>query len=140
MDKGYKLMANDVKRAYFCAPATRELYIEIPEEDWEPGDEDKVGKLNLSLYGTRDAAQNWAKEVDRVFSKLGFRKGGGSPCNFYNACHDIAVTVHGDDFTSTGPGKSLEWFKGRLEEHFDIKTKVLGPETVDLKEIAILNR
>eukprot|EP00973_Karenia_brevis_P036049 4973185-Karenia_brevis.AAC.1 len=60
-------MANDVKRAYFHAPATREIYIEIPEEDWEEGDEARVAKLNLSLYGTRDAAQNWAKEVERVF-------------------------------------------------------------------------
>ena len=47
------LMTNDVKRAYFYAPATRPIYIRIPEEDTEPGDEGKVGKLNLSLYRTR---------------------------------------------------------------------------------------
>ena len=52
-------MAIDVKKAYFYAPARREIFIEIPLEDWEPGDEMMVAKLNLSLYGTRDAAQNW---------------------------------------------------------------------------------
>ena len=55
------MMSIDVKRAYFYAPARRPVYIEIPIEDYEDGDEMMVGKLNLSLYGTRDAAQNWAK-------------------------------------------------------------------------------
>ena len=48
----------DVSRAYFYAKCKRPLYIEIPMEDWEAGDEERVGRLNLSLYGTRDAAQN----------------------------------------------------------------------------------
>ena len=50
-------MTNDVKRAYFYAPVTRPIYIIIPPEDQQLGDEDKVGQLNLSLYGTRDAAR-----------------------------------------------------------------------------------
>ena len=52
-------MAVDVKRAYFYAPATRDLFIRIPKEDKEEGDEGMVAKLRLSLYGTRDAALNW---------------------------------------------------------------------------------
>ena len=35
--------------------------MEIPMEDLEPGDEMMVAKLNLSIYGTRDAAQNWTE-------------------------------------------------------------------------------
>ena len=38
------------------------LFIEIPIEDWAQGGEQLVGKLNLSLYGTRDAAMNWTRE------------------------------------------------------------------------------
>ena len=55
-------MTNDVSRAYFYAPATRPIYIKIPDEDWEPGDEENVARLNLSLYGTRDTAKNWNKK------------------------------------------------------------------------------
>ena len=33
------------------------LYIKIPEEDWEPGDEERVGKLNVSLCGTGRGAE-----------------------------------------------------------------------------------
>ena len=41
------IMTNDVSRAYFYAPATRPIYIKIPDEDWELGDEEGVARLNL---------------------------------------------------------------------------------------------
>ena len=70
-------MSNDVSRAYFYAPTTRAIYIEIPQEDWEPGDEMRVAKLNQSLYGTRDAAMNWSKKYTDVMVGVDLR--GGSP-------------------------------------------------------------
>ena len=56
--KRYCMLSSDIKRAYFYAKAVRPVFIEIPKEDRKPGDDDKIGKLNLRLYGTRDAAQN----------------------------------------------------------------------------------
>ena len=44
----------DVRRAYFHAKAIREMFVELPEEDMQEG---MCGKLNKSMYGTRDAAQ-----------------------------------------------------------------------------------
>ena len=44
----------DIKRAYFYAPATRKMFIKLPAEDCLPGEEEMVGELKLSLYGTRD--------------------------------------------------------------------------------------
>ena len=48
----------DIRRAYFHAEALREVYIALPPEDASDG---MCGKLNKSLYGTRDAAQNWGE-------------------------------------------------------------------------------
>ena len=61
------LMINDVSRAFFEAPATRDICVEIPAEDMTDADRrhDKVGRLRMSLYGTRDAAMNWQEEVAR---------------------------------------------------------------------------
>ena len=59
----------DVSRAYFYAPVTRPLFINIPDEDWEEGDEALVGQLQISLYGTRDAAQNWAATYTKFLVK-----------------------------------------------------------------------
>ena len=50
-------MALDVARAYFYAPDSRPMFIKIPAEDRSESDAGKVAQLNISLYGTRDAAK-----------------------------------------------------------------------------------
>ncbi len=136
----FVIMYNDVKRAYFHAPAKRPVYIKIPDEDFEPGDEDRVGVLNLSLYGTRDAAKNWAAKYTEVLRNIGFQVGLASPCNFYHEGKDISVTVHGDDFTSTGTEANLKWLRVKLKEEFEMKTEVLGPKQHHQRQVRILNR
>lgn len=76
------LMINDVSRAFFEAPATRNICVEIPAEDRTDMDtrHDKVGHLRMSLYGTRDASTNWQEEVAREMSEWGFRRGRYNPC------------------------------------------------------------
>ena len=69
----------DVRRAYFYAPTKREVFVELPPEDWQAGDEEMCGLLRVSLYGTRDAAQNWEEGFARTLEELGFRKGKSSP-------------------------------------------------------------
>ena len=49
----YKLDFIDIKRAYFYAPAKRDVYVKLPMEDATEG---YCGKLNKSMYGTRDAS------------------------------------------------------------------------------------
>ena len=134
------LMSNDVKRAYFHAPATRPVFIKIPEEDLEPGDECRVGQLNLSLYGTRDAAMNWAKRFTTFLEGIGFVTGSASPCNFHHPKHNISTTVHGDDFTSTGTERDLQWLDKKLRTEFEIKTEFLGPAEHHAQQVRILNR
>ena len=130
----------DVRRAYFYAEASREVYISIPEEDRLPGDENKVGRLRLSLYGTRDAAQNWQREYTRFLISLGFRRGRASPCNFWHEARDITLTCHGDDFFIVASDEELEWIITQLKRKYEIKSQKLGPRKEDLKEIRFLNR
>ena len=138
--KNFVIMSNDVKRAYFYAPTTRPVYIAIPAEDWEHGDDQRVGLLNLSLYGTRDAAMNWTLKFTKFLEKLGFRTGTASPCNFYHDVRKVSLTVHGDDFTSTGNEGNLQWLARCMAAEFEIKTDVLGPKPEHAKELRILNR
>ena len=51
-------MVNDVARAYFNAPNLVPTFVDICEEDREPGDEGMCGELLVSMYGTRPAANN----------------------------------------------------------------------------------
>ena len=48
----------DVSRAFFYAAASRVVFVTLPAEDYQPGDERMCGRLRKSLYGTRDAAAN----------------------------------------------------------------------------------
>ena len=55
-------------------------------EALEPGEEGKVrGKLNYSLYGTRDAAVNWSEEYTERLVACGFSPGIATPCVFDHA-------------------------------------------------------
>ena len=103
------MLALDVSRAYFYAEATTKLFIEIPEEDWEDGDGDKVAMLNYSLYGTRAAAGNWEREYSSKLVSWGFVKGRASPCHFWHPERSIECSVHGDDFTAVAEGSHLTW-------------------------------
>ena len=48
--KGFKIMTNGIKRAYFYVAARREVFIEMPDEHKQPGDESRVGKPNQPLW------------------------------------------------------------------------------------------
>ena len=135
-------MSNDIKRAYFYAAATRPIFIEIPPEDRNEDDQGMVAQLNLSLYGTRDAAMNWADTYTRLLAPLGFEVGKASPCNFRHVARGISLTVHGDDFASTGTEAQLRWLDTRLREAYETKTKFLGPDAARGHEqtVRILNR
>ena len=56
--KDNKVLYVDVSRLYLYATAVRPTFIKLPSEDPRSGDEGLVGKLMMSMYGTRDAAQN----------------------------------------------------------------------------------
>ena len=138
--KDKSIMVNDVSRAFFEAEANRLVCCELPLG--YPGNEqqDKVGILQKSLYGTRDAAHNWVEEVAKFMKGLGFLRGIYNPCLYYHPQRDIETMVHGDDFASVADIAELEWFKGKLSKRFKIKTQVIGPNNGEDKEGRILNR
>merc|ERR1711884_189382 len=120
----HRILSIDVSRAYFYAESIRPVFIQIPEEDRLPGDEGLVGRLNLSLYGTRDAAQNWSVEYTRTLRAAGFEPGKASPCNFVHKTRDLCLAVHADDFTATGLVEDLTWLEGIFRQRYDIKAKI----------------
>ena len=67
----------DVRRAYFHAEAMRDVFVKLPNEDYEEG---KCGKLLKAMYGTRDAGMIWEDCDAQALLDLGFRKGIASPC------------------------------------------------------------
>ena len=141
--KTYKaIMINDVARAFFEAPVKRSICIELPDEDLEEGEhqEDLVGLLQMSLYGTRDAAANFQNEVKIFMKGLGFQAGKYNTCTYWHRDKDVKTMVHGDDFVSSGAEEDLRWLEEQMKVRFEIKTQMLGHGQNLEKEGKILNR
>ena len=104
------IMINDISRAFFEAPMKRALRIELPEESKTEEDRknDNVGLLVQSLYGTRDAANNFQDEVAKVMRAAGFSRGRYNPCTYWHAKKGLKTMVHGDDFVTSGPRNEMK--------------------------------
>ena len=139
-NRGEIVMVNDISRAFFHAKAERDVYVQFAPEDMKPGEEGMCGKLRYSMYGTRDAAQNWYKEYSSQLIQIGFTQGIASPCTFFHKQRGIRTYVHGDDYVSTGMPNQLDWMKNKLEQKYQVKTQLLGPGEHHQKEIKIFNR
>ena len=105
---GEAIMINDISRAFFHALAKRRVYVQLPAEDQEGGEEELCGRLNYSMYGTRDAAQNWFDAYSQQLVKVGFKQGLASPCTFYHQQIGVRTYAHGGDYVSIGKPEQLK--------------------------------
>ena len=138
--RGEVVMINDISRASCHVRAKREVFVQLPQEDINKGEEDMCGKLKYSVYGTRDAAQNWYQEYSGQLVKNGFEQGKASPCIFYHWERSIGIYVHGDDYLSIGKPEHLEWMRVQFEAKYIIKTQISGPGEIHTKQVKISNR
>jgi len=131
----------DITRAYFNAVKDEddETYVELPSE--EPGAGVTCARLLRHMYGTRGAADGWQEEYSTALVAMGFRQGMSSPCLFAHLERQVFISVHGDDFTSVGSKRQLDWFEETLKQRYELTVGPrLGPADSDAKEGTILNR
>ena len=119
--KDGRLLAIDVSRAYFYAPARRLIYVELPDEAGEG--QNICGRLLKSLYGTRDAAANWAAAYTSVMENMGFIAGHSNPCLFKHKSKHMATLVHGDDFLTAGSDDDLTWMHTEIAKTLEVKKR-----------------
>ena len=97
--------------------------------------------MRIHMYGTRAAADGWHSEYTSLLKSLGFVRGDASACVFRHGERNLVPSVHGDDFTSSGPQAHLDWMKSQMEAKCELKELArLGPAKDDGKEVKVLNR
>ena len=132
----------DIKRAYFNAKLDEDdepVYVDLPKEDEEH--ETMCAQLLRHMYATRMAADGWQEEYSTMMIRHGFRQGVSCPNVFYHAAKGIVCSVHGDDFTSSGPAPALDWFEAEISKEYEVSIGPrLGPGPNDAKEGRALNR
>ena len=132
----------DISRAYFNARVTDSdpVYVQLPPEDPDYN-KGMCGRLNVHMYGTRQAADRWHCEYAEALEEMGFQRGTSSACVFWHPTKHLISSVHGDDFTTAGSKSSLDWFRKQLEQKYELKEGArLGPGAQDDKEGRVLNR
>ena len=50
----------------------------------------------------------------------GVEAGKACPTCFHHPTRNIAVVVHGDDFTALGPRTDLAWYEAGVKKHFEV--------------------
>ena len=132
----------DVSRAYFNAKIDQNeppTFVNLPLED--PDAATMCALLMRHMYGTRMAADGWQEEYSTMLIRLGFCQGDACPNVFYHAVKKIVCSVHGDDFTSSGPANALDWLEKSIGEEYEITIQPrIGPGPQDAKEGRALNR
>ena len=106
----------DISRAYFNAHVdpSEPTYVELPPEAGVPAG--TCGRLRRHMYGTQKAAEGWQEEYSCTLRKLGFEQGRACPCIFVHKKRGLVTSVHGDDFTTAGPKRQLDWFEKAIWE------------------------
>ena len=97
-------------------------------------------RLNVAMYGTRDAALAWEKHYSTFLESLGFRKSIGCQNAFYHEARAIRIIVHGDDFITGGPETEIQKFKEEMSKKYEAKHQIMGPGRDHSKKINVLNR
>ena len=133
----------DISRAYFNAKKSEDddpTYVELPDEDPNKA-LGMCGLLKVHMYGTRAAADGWHNEYSSFMQSIGFEMGDASACVFRHKEKGLTSSVHGDDFTTAGPKRHLDWLKQEMQRKYELTENYrLGPGGKDQKEGKVLNR
>jgi hypothetical protein len=121
--EGWEIFQLDIGNAFVNAPiGDQEIYIELPE-GFKEGSEDECGRLNMSLYGLKQASKNWNDEISSKLKKE-LKQSQHDSCLFYSNTDGkiCIVVVYVDDIVMTGNDlKKIQEVKELLRRHYEVK-------------------
>ena len=115
--ENWQISALDVKTAFLYGKLDEEIYMEQPEGFKVKGQEDKVVRLRRAIYGLKQAALAWWKELDQSVKQLGFKRLYADAGIFVCRHGDGTILVmlaYVDDILFLGPKSSLLLQKKKL--------------------------
>ena len=117
-EESHVLMFLDITRAHPHCDMKRKLWIRLPKEDPRSTEEGTCGLLLKSMYGCRDAGQNFELFTREVMvDRLGFECGVWSPCLYTHTERDLVAYIYGDNFVCKGTRQANLAFFNDLKDH-----------------------
>ena len=114
----------DVKTAFLNGELEEEIYMKQPEGFIEPGKEHLVCKLNMSIYGLKQASRQWYLKFDAVVSDFGFKENQVDECVYMKSEGKdfIFLILYVDDILLASTSVTLlNHTKSFLSNNFDMK-------------------
>ncbi|KAL0439507.1 UNVERIFIED_CONTAM: Retrovirus-related Pol polyprotein from transposon RE1 [Sesamum latifolium] len=95
----YEMWQMDMKTAFFNGFVEKEIYMDQPEDFIYVGEEQKVCRLQRSIYGLKQAFRSWNTHFDEVIRGYDFIKNEFDPCVYKKISGSSIVyfVVYDDD-------------------------------------------
>ncbi|KAL0402063.1 UNVERIFIED_CONTAM: Retrovirus-related Pol polyprotein from transposon RE2 [Sesamum latifolium] len=120
----YEIWQMDVKMAFLNGYVEEEIFMDQPEDFTAIGEEQKVYRLQRSIYGLKQASRSWNKYFDEVIRGYDFIKNDYDPC-IYKKISGSSVAylvLYVDDILLIGNDvKMLGDLKAWLSTQFSMK-------------------
>ncbi|GJY98287.1 retrotransposon protein, putative, ty1-copia subclass [Tanacetum coccineum] len=81
----YEICQMDVKTAFLNGYLDEDIYMVQPEGFVDPNHPRKVCKLQISIYGLKQASRSWNKRFDEEIKRFGFAQNLDEPCVYQKA-------------------------------------------------------
>jgi len=104
----WEIEALDVKTAFFFGELDEEIYLEQPEGFVVKGQENKVCRLRKAIYGLKQAALQWNKQLHKSLLEMGFLRCKSDPGTYFKIIGDelIVLLIYVDDALFMGSNKA----------------------------------
>jgi Reverse transcriptase (RNA-dependent DNA polymerase)/gag-polypeptide of LTR copia-type/GAG-pre-integrase domain/Integrase core domain len=126
--KDYEIEHLDVQTAFLNATLKEDIYMKQPEyyEVKSKGEKELVCKLNKSIYGLKQASNEWNKEISNTIKSFKFNQCKSDTCVYWKQSINnnvIILAIFVDDIIVIhSPQDNAEWDK--LKEQFKNKYKI----------------
>jgi len=121
---GWKTHHVDVKTAFLNAKMGKEIYVKLPD-GVEPEGLREMCRLNLALYGTKQAGQLWGIKLDKELKEMGAVRSTVYPClyEWHHPVHGcIFILVYVDDLIVAGEKLAVvEAVKRSVSAKFEVR-------------------
>ena len=81
----------DVKKAFLNGNLLEDVYMTQPEGFVDPKHPNKVCKLQIFIYGLKQASQSWNLHFDEAVKEFGFLKNEDEPCVYEKVSGSIVI-------------------------------------------------
>ena len=132
-NKDHVVAVVDVRRAYFYAEPLAKTFVELPDYYDLDTQTRCCGRLRRCLYGTRQAARSWQREMETGNKAAGIVMGKMSKCSFKSLRGKLVGVVHGDDILLAGPRSLVAAARKSLRKRFETREQMMGDQLMRVK-------